>query len=363
MTAQLSDRLHIDLPGLNLQGLFLYGVVVADDPLSADRRVDYPFRSKPNPDKKRSSTALYRGYVSVFRISATGSVMLEAFDYSHLRGPSAPDTVHETLEGDYWLMMRPGFAKEAVFVPVRDGVVVADRSEWRFEEPRIAPVASLSSDKPRTYAPQAFREFDLAALDALFAANPFVTLISSDEDGAPFVGHLPVLYQRQGQGVRIEGHWSRANPQAKHRGPMLMIVHGPSAYVSPGWYPDKEEAARVPTWNYAVAHLQGEPFVYDDETALAGLVDRLSAHYEAGVGGDWRFEVDREDHRTQLRGIVGFAFAPRRIDLKFKLSQNHPPANRAAVRDAFASRGGPAAAQLAAWMAERESGGAGEPSD
>jgi transcriptional regulator len=203
------------------------------------------------------------------------------------------------------------------------------------------------------YSPRAFQESDLAKLDALFAANPFVTLISTDEHGAPFVSHLPVLYARQGQHVEIEGHWARPNPQAKHSGPMLMIVHGPSAYVSPGWYPDKEQAARVPTWNYAVAHLQGEPLIYDNETALAELVDRLSRHYEVLAGSDWRFEPEREDHRSQLRGIVGFRFVPQRIDLKFKLNQNHPPANRTAVREAFVRSGDPAAARLAGWMAER----------
>jgi transcriptional regulator len=215
-------------------------------------------------------------------------------------------------------------------------------------------------DSPRTYAPRAFTEFDLARLDALFDNDPFVTLISIDGQGAPFIGHLPVLYARQGRSVKIEGHWARANQQARHRGPMSMIVHGPSAYVSPGWYPDKEEAARVPTWNYAVAHLQGEPMIYEDETALASLVDRLSRHYEARVGSDWRFEPEREDHRVQLRGITGFMFEPTRIDLKFKLSQNHPAANRDAVREAFARDGNPGAARLAAWMAERKSG---EPGD
>ena len=29
-------------------------------------------------------------------------------------------------------------------------------------------------------------------------------------------------------------------------GEALLILHGPNAYVSPGWYPDKESAARVP---------------------------------------------------------------------------------------------------------------------
>ncbi len=200
------------------------------------------------------------------------------------------------------------------------------------------------------YLPSAFAETDLNALDALIDAHPFVTLISSDAYGAAFVSHLPVLYRRDGDAVLIEGHWARPNPQARHLGEILMIVHGPNAYVSPGVYPDKETAARVPTWNYAVAHLHGRLDVYEDEAALGNLVDRLSRHFEATVGSDWRFEMGRKDHRSQLRGIVGFRFAPTRIDLKFKLNQNHPPANRRAVREDMAARNDAGAEAVAALM-------------
>jgi transcriptional regulator len=229
------------------------------------------------------------------------------------------------------------------------------------------------------YQPRAFVETDLAALDALIAADPFVTLITPGDDGLPFASHLPVLYARDDERILIEGHWARPNPQAGHIGKVLMIVHGPHAYVSPAVYPDKfagsefgqpkagpkgspqgwgehkETAARVPTWNYAVAHLRGTLDVFEDEAALGDLVDRLSRRFETAVGRDWRFEPARDDHRSQLRGIVGFRFAPSRIDLKFKLSQNHPPANRQAVREDLAARDDAGARAVAALMRARES--------
>jgi len=176
------------------------------------------------------------------------------------------------------------------------------------------------------YLPRAFAETDLAQLDALVAADPFVTLISTDADGATYASHLPVLYRRDGDALLIEGHWAKPNPQARHDGEVLMILHGPHAYVSPGWYPDKEEAARVPTWNYAVAHLRGVLERYDDESSLADLVSRLSELFEAQAGSDWKYEPQRDDHRSQLRGIIGFRFVPQRIEMKFKLNQNHPGA-------------------------------------
>jgi transcriptional regulator len=203
------------------------------------------------------------------------------------------------------------------------------------------------------YTPRAFAEPDLAHLDALVAADPFVTLVTTGADGAPFASHLPVLYRRDGGHVLVEGHWAKPNPQAQHSGPALMIVHGPHAYVSPSWYPDKEAAARVPTWNYAVAHLSGTLQPFADEDALADLVSRLSDRFEASVGQAWRFEPGRDDHRRQLRGIVGFRFEPVHVELKLKLNQNHPVANRMAVAQALSGSDAADARAVAALMRER----------
>lgn len=200
------------------------------------------------------------------------------------------------------------------------------------------------------YTPRAFATTDLNHLDALFASDPFVTLITNDADGLPFASHLPVLYRRTEASVLIEGHWAKPNPQARQAEDALMIVHGPHAYVSPSWYLDKEPAARVPTWNYAIAHLSGRLERFEDEAGLADIVDRTSTHFETLSGSDWRFEPEREDHRVQLRGIIGFRFVPVRIEVKLKLSQNHPEANRRAVIDALAAQEDAGAKAVAALM-------------
>lgn len=203
------------------------------------------------------------------------------------------------------------------------------------------------------FLPRAFAQTDLAKLDALIARDPFVTLITTDADGLPFVTHLPVLYRRDGDQVLIEGHWARANPQSRHTGPTLMIVHGPHAYISASWYPDKEEAARVPTWNYAVAHLYGELERVEDEASLLDLLSRTSDRFEASVGQAWRFEPEQEAQRQQVVGILGFRFKPARIEMKFKLNQNHPDANREAAADALDALGNENATAIAAMMRSR----------
>lgn len=200
--------------------------------------------------------------------------------------------------------------------------------------------------------PRAFAETDLLELDRLLARDSFVTLVTSDE-GIPFASHLPVLYSRDGGLVALEGHWAKANPQCLHSGPALMIVQGPHAYISPGWYADKEEAARVPTWNYAVAHLTGRLEASTEEEFLASIVDRLSVRHETIVGSDWRYEHDKPRLRSQLRGIVGFRFVPERIELKFKLSQNHPAANVRGAAEGLSKLEDPQSHEIAALMRER----------
>ncbi|GAB3332995.1 FMN-binding negative transcriptional regulator [Marilutibacter aestuarii] len=201
------------------------------------------------------------------------------------------------------------------------------------------------------YTPPAFAIDDLDALDRLVGADAFVTLVTV-ADGAPCASHLPVLYRRDGRRVRLSGHWARPNPQARHEGRALAIVHGPHAYVSPGVYPDKETAARVPTWNYAVAHLGGRLRTFEDEAGLGALVAALSHAQETRIGRDWTFEPDREDHRRQLRGIVGFHLDVDTIEVKFKLGQNHPVANIAAVAADLDARPEPRERAVAALMRE-----------
>lgn len=95
---------------------------------------------------------------------------------------------------------------------------------------------------------------------------------------------------------------------------------------------------RVPTWNYSTAHLHGVLEIVTDEAALCQHLADLSAHFEARVGGQWRFDADNPAERSQVKGLIGFRLAPGRIQIKDKLSQNHPLANRQAVIEKLAAR-------------------------
>lgn len=200
------------------------------------------------------------------------------------------------------------------------------------------------------FVPRRFAVDDLAALDALLARDAFVTLVSQ-VDGAPFASHLPVLYRRQGAAVRFVGHWARANPQWRGIAgqTVLIIAHGPHAYVSPAWY--ASPATSVPTWNYAVAHVHGRIELIGDGDALAGLVAELAAHYEAAVGSDWRFPDSAPGTRAELAGIVGFELVAERIAIKHKLNQHHDDASLDGAVRGLRGQGDPGSLEIAALMA------------
>jgi transcriptional regulator len=202
------------------------------------------------------------------------------------------------------------------------------------------------------YTPRAFAESDLSELDGLVARDAFATLVSAP-DGAPVASHLPVLYSRSGTDVHFRGHWARPNPQWRRLDGerALLIVHGPHAYISPSWYADPE--ARVPTWNYAVAHVSGRVRVFEDVAELAQLVDALARKYEDGVGSAWRFDPGFGDNRAELRGIVGFELVAERVEIKFKLNQNHPAANVAGAATGLERLGGEDRLEVATLMRDR----------
>ncbi|HDS0922206.1 TPA: FMN-binding negative transcriptional regulator [Stenotrophomonas maltophilia] len=200
------------------------------------------------------------------------------------------------------------------------------------------------------FIPADFVETDLAWLDRLLERDAFVTVVTTGSDGLPQVTLLPVVYRRDGQEILIEGHWARPNPQAGHAGPALVLVHGPHGYVSPGWYPDKDAQARVPTWNYAAAELRGTLEPVTDPDALIDMLDRLSAKYEAQVGGDWDLLPIEPRQRRMLAGIIGFRFRAQQVQVKLKLSQNHPEANQHSVIDALSALDSPPSHELAQWM-------------
>ena len=77
----------------------------------------------------------------------------------------------------------------------------------------------------------------------------------------------------------------------------------------------------------------------------------LSDHFEASATDAWSLAGADRSVDAMAAGIVGFEMAVERIDLKFKLNQNHPVENVESAARALAASEDPDARTIAGWMA------------
>jgi len=202
------------------------------------------------------------------------------------------------------------------------------------------------------YMPKHFAETRVEVLHGLIRDCPFATVVANAAGGL-VANHLPFELV----GSALHGHVARGNELAGLDGAeVLAIFRGPDGYVSPNWYPTKQETHReVPTWNYAVVHVHGRLKVIEDATWLRALLERLTDRHEAIEPQPWRITDAPDDHiEKSLRAIVGLEIAIERIEGKFKLNQNHPERNRLGAIAGLRRRDGDGDAALAALMALRE---------
>ena len=181
------------------------------------------------------------------------------------------------------------------------------------------------------YVPPSFSETDQAKLHEFIDQHSFATLISQALD-EPVATHLPLLLNR-GQGpqgtlishmARANGHWQTAADQQ-----VLVIFHGPHAYISPSWY---ESANVVPTWNYVAVHVYGILRLIEDQNRLSELIRQMVLRYESTQPNPWVLDSQDEAFVSKMmNAIVGFEVEINRIEGKWKLSQNHPSERREKV--------------------------------
>ena len=200
------------------------------------------------------------------------------------------------------------------------------------------------------YTPPLFRTEERAALARLMHDPPGATLITPGGE-EPHVSHLPLLLVSdcEPHGTLV-GHFARGNThwQAAREQPSIAVFHGPHAYVSPSWY--KEPAKAVPTWNYATVHAHGTLALVEDPAESRGILDALVQRFEGGRAAPWQFAMPQRERDALVGGIVACRLRIRRLDAKFKLSQNRPAEDRERVIAALAAEDHPDARATADWM-------------
>jgi transcriptional regulator len=186
------------------------------------------------------------------------------------------------------------------------------------------------------YIPRHNEEKHVPVMQAFMVANPFATLVTLGADGL-FASHIPMVFENDGSqfGV-LRGHISRANTQWRNFDSSvdaLAIFAGDHHYVSPSWYSEKgEHAKEVPTWNYAVVHAYAPLKVIEDPQWLLDHVSSLTNIHESTFPTPWKVSDAPHDYiRSLLHGIIGLELPVRRLEGKWKISQNRTDRERKGV--------------------------------
>ena len=177
------------------------------------------------------------------------------------------------------------------------------------------------------YIPNHFREDRAEVLHEFIRANPFATLVTQGPEGM-IASHVPLLLENG----TLYGHLARGNPQWNGVD-ALAIFHGPHHYISPSWYPSKDEHGKVvPTWNYVAVHAYGRMRNVEDSDRLLDHLQKLTGSQEANNPNRWRVNDAPAGYiEGMMRGIIGIEIEISKLEGKWKVSQNRPDADRHAV--------------------------------
>ena len=194
------------------------------------------------------------------------------------------------------------------------------------------------------YIPEHFQAPDEQDLHALIAEHPLGIIVTNGPHGLD-ANHIPFeLEAGQGQRGTLIGHVARANTvwqEVKDGDEVLVIFRAEQAYISPNFYPSKQENHKsVPTWNYSVVHVRGKITIHDNERHVRGVVAKLTHRHEASQPVPWKMSDAPKDYiASMVKAIVGIEIEITEITGKFKLSQNRDARDAQGVADNLKRQG------------------------
>jgi transcriptional regulator len=210
------------------------------------------------------------------------------------------------------------------------------------------------------YVPKHFEETGVEILHELIRAHPMAALVTLTPDGLD-ANHIPFEIDPEPAPFgTLRGHVARANVLWRdfaREVQALAIFQGPDTYISPSWYPTKQETGRVvPTWNYAVVHAHGPLRVIEDRSWLREFVERLTNRHEASRSDPWNVTDAPADYLDkQLGAIVGLEMPITRLIGKWKVSQNRPARDQDGVVEGLLQEGRESATAMAGLVRQSRS--------
>ena len=160
MSDQISHLLKNDYPSIDFGNLRLYAVIFGPVELNCGwGSGEYKHTIQPEFTDMLMTTNV-SGYICEYHLTHDGHLVLDSYVYPGRGQDSTP--VHETLQGNFYLVMKEGFLGHRIYVPFIDGYIVDDISTWIdektleidmssaievFEHVRLNEISSLSSKR------------------------------------------------------------------------------------------------------------------------------------------------------------------------------------------------------------------------
>ncbi|GAA3944855.1 FMN-binding negative transcriptional regulator [Allohahella marinimesophila] len=214
------------------------------------------------------------------------------------------------------------------------------------------------------YVPKHFDNSTESEVRALVRSYPLAALVIMDQDQVLSANHIPFVFESDHIALasdgavlsrgelpgllqdRLQGHIPRANKLWQDHSAdveVLLIFQGAQGYISPNWYPSKQESGRVvPTWNYEAVHIRGRLRVVDDASWVLRQMTTMTQLAEMDSSPAWQVSDAPADYIQKLSGVLlGIEVEITHVEAKSKMSQNQPDANRAGVLSGLARLGTP----------------------
>jgi len=194
------------------------------------------------------------------------------------------------------------------------------------------------------YVPKAFQEDRTDVLHAMMWDIGAAAVVGHGENGL-VATHAPIeLSPEPTPFGTIRIHFARTNPQAhaiEDGQELLLIFQGAQGYVTPSWYPSKKLTGKVvPTWNYIAVHAYGTAMVFEEAAKLKAHLAALTNHFERGYPLPWAIDDAPQSFIDSMcRAIIGIEIPLRKIEGKWKLSQNKSSDDRSGVINGLRAQG------------------------
>ncbi|MEP3890192.1 MAG: FMN-binding negative transcriptional regulator [Hellea sp.] len=201
-------------------------------------------------------------------------------------------------------------------------------------------IRHIATDFNPMHPTPAFHYDDRGEALAFISAYPFATLAVNGKQG-PVTALVPLVIDNDG--LTLLGHVARMNrfweAARQGGGQAVAIFCGADAYVSPSFYPSKQEHGKaVPTWNYVAVEIRGEITIETQAEAMMPYITALTDKMESHREGPWQVSDAPDDYIAKLsRGIVGFRLSIEDVTHVKKVSQNKSEADKQGVVQSLAN--------------------------